>query len=84
MRLQTAAGPIVLALDQRHAPITTANFLRYVDDGRFDGSASTAPRATRGRRNMASSNRASATAPACRSPDHPDESTRKTGSGIST
>ena len=37
VRLETAAGPIVLALDARHAPITTANFLRYVDDGRFDG-----------------------------------------------
>jgi peptidyl-prolyl cis-trans isomerase A (cyclophilin A) len=37
VRLETADGPIVLALDQRHAPLTTANFLRYVDDGRFDG-----------------------------------------------
>ncbi|PZQ62011.1 MAG: peptidylprolyl isomerase [Sphingomonas taxi] len=37
VRLETAAGPIVLALDRRHAPATTANFLRYVDDGRFDG-----------------------------------------------
>lgn len=37
VRLDTALGPIVLALDRRHAPITTANFLRYVDDGRFDG-----------------------------------------------
>ncbi len=37
VRLETADGPIVLALDSRHAPITTANFMRYVDDGRFDG-----------------------------------------------
>lgn len=37
VRLDTANGPIVLALDRRHAPATTANFLRYVDDGRFDG-----------------------------------------------
>lgn len=37
VRLETAAGAIVLALDARHAPITTANFLKYVDDGRFDG-----------------------------------------------
>lgn len=37
VRLDTAAGAIVLALDARRAPITTANFLRYVDDGRFDG-----------------------------------------------
>ena len=37
VRMETADGPIVLALNQRRAPITTANFLRYVDDGRFDG-----------------------------------------------
>lgn len=37
VRLETAAGPIVLALDRRHAPITTDNFMRYVDDGRFNG-----------------------------------------------
>ena len=35
--LTTSAGPIVLALDKAHAPITTANFLRYVDAKRFDG-----------------------------------------------
>jgi peptidyl-prolyl cis-trans isomerase A (cyclophilin A) len=37
VRLETTAGPIVLALDARRAPKTTANFLLYVDDGRFDG-----------------------------------------------
>lgn len=37
VRLETAAGPMVLALNARRAPVTTANFLRYVDDGRFDG-----------------------------------------------
>jgi peptidyl-prolyl cis-trans isomerase A (cyclophilin A) len=37
VRMETVAGPIVLALDARRAPITTANFMRYVDDGRFDG-----------------------------------------------
>jgi peptidyl-prolyl cis-trans isomerase A (cyclophilin A) len=35
--LDTDKGRIVLALDQAHAPITTANFLRYVDNGRFNG-----------------------------------------------
>jgi peptidyl-prolyl cis-trans isomerase A (cyclophilin A) len=35
--LDTSAGRIVLALDQEHAPITTANFLKYVDGGRFNG-----------------------------------------------
>lgn len=36
VRLETSDGPIVLALDARRAPKTTANFLAYVDDGRFD------------------------------------------------
>lgn len=36
VRLETSEGPIVLALDARHAPATTANFMAYVDDGRFD------------------------------------------------
>lgn len=37
VRLDTSAGPITLALDAKRAPLTTANFLRYVDDGRFEG-----------------------------------------------
>ena len=37
VRLDTSGGPITLALDARRAPATTANFLAYVDDGRFDG-----------------------------------------------
>ncbi len=37
VRFTTAAGVITLALDARHAPGSTANFLRYVDDGRFEG-----------------------------------------------
>ena len=35
--LDTSAGRIVLALDQGRAPITTKNFLRYVDAGRLNG-----------------------------------------------
>lgn len=35
--IDTGAGRIVVALDQAHAPITTANFLHYVDTHRFDG-----------------------------------------------
>ena len=35
--LDTSAGRIVLALDRGHAPITTDNFLKYVDAGRFNG-----------------------------------------------
>jgi len=37
--ITTTAGPIVVALDRGHAPISTANFLRYVDGKRFDGIA---------------------------------------------
>lgn len=37
VRLDTSAGPITLAVDAAHAPRTAANFLLYVDDGRFDG-----------------------------------------------
>lgn len=37
VRLVTSAGAIVVALDGRRAPATTANFLAYVDDRRFDG-----------------------------------------------
>ena len=35
--LDTEKGRIVLALDRGRAPVTTANFLRYVDSKRFDG-----------------------------------------------
>ncbi len=35
--LETEAGPIVLALEKERAPVTTANFLRYVDEKRLDG-----------------------------------------------
>lgn len=37
VRLVTSAGNITLALDARRAPLTAANFLRYVDDGRLEG-----------------------------------------------
>ncbi|MFS0773877.1 peptidylprolyl isomerase [Sphingomonas sp. 1P08PE] len=37
VRLDTGLGPIMVALDTRRAPRTSANFLAYVDDGRFDG-----------------------------------------------
>ena len=35
--LTTAEGPITLALDRVRAPVTTANFLRYLDAKRLDG-----------------------------------------------
>ena len=37
VRLDTEAGPILLALDARRAPVTAANFVRYAEQGRFDG-----------------------------------------------
>ena len=36
IRLVTSEGNIIVALDARRAPRTTANFLNYVDDGRLD------------------------------------------------
>jgi peptidyl-prolyl cis-trans isomerase A (cyclophilin A) len=37
VRLDTSAGAIVIAVDTARAPVTSANFLRYVDQKRFDG-----------------------------------------------
>jgi peptidyl-prolyl cis-trans isomerase A (cyclophilin A) len=37
--LTTTQGPIVLELEKERAPVTTANFLRYVDQKRLDGTA---------------------------------------------
>ncbi|MEH3105957.1 MAG: peptidylprolyl isomerase [Sphingomonas fennica] len=49
VRLETSAGPIVIELEARKAPITTANFLAYVSEKRFDGT--TFYRAARSRTN---------------------------------
>lgn len=35
--IKTELGEIVVALDTERAPITASNFLRYVDDKRYDG-----------------------------------------------
>lgn len=35
--LETSLGEIVLAIETERAPITAANFLRYVDENRLDG-----------------------------------------------
>lgn len=35
--LETSAGRIVIALDRGRAPLTTANFLRYVNSGKYNG-----------------------------------------------
>ena len=35
--ITTSVGTITLILDAAHAPLTTANFLRYADQRRFDG-----------------------------------------------
>ena len=37
VRVQTELGDIVLELDLKRAPATTANFLKYVDAGHYDG-----------------------------------------------
>jgi peptidyl-prolyl cis-trans isomerase A (cyclophilin A) len=35
--IETSLGTFVVRLDGAHAPVTTANFLRYVDSGTYDG-----------------------------------------------
>jgi len=35
--IDTSLGRIVIGLDRAHAPVTTANFLHYVDTHRLDG-----------------------------------------------
>jgi cyclophilin family peptidyl-prolyl cis-trans isomerase len=37
INLDTSLGQIVLELDEVAAPISTANFLSYVDSGHYDG-----------------------------------------------
>ena len=37
VRLETSFGSIVLAIDTAHAPVTAANFLKYVDGGFYNG-----------------------------------------------
>ena len=42
VRIHTALGDIVLEIDTIDAPVTAANFLRYVDAGSMTAGASTA------------------------------------------
>lgn len=35
--ITTTQGPFTVEVDREHAPVTAANFLRYVDQKRFDG-----------------------------------------------
>src|SRR5215207_2373303 len=37
VRVQTELGDIVVEVDTKRAPITSANFLKYVDAGHYDG-----------------------------------------------
>ena len=37
VQIETPHGRIVLAIDTTHAPVTAANFLKYVDGGFYDG-----------------------------------------------
>jgi cyclophilin family peptidyl-prolyl cis-trans isomerase len=37
VKLTTSMGPIVIDLDEAKAPISAANFLKYVDSGHYDG-----------------------------------------------
>ena len=49
VRLETTAGPIVVAVETKRAPITAGNFLAYVDQKKLDGT--TFYRAARNRNN---------------------------------
>jgi peptidyl-prolyl cis-trans isomerase A (cyclophilin A) len=48
VRLETEAGPILLALDAKRAPLTAANFVRYAEEGRLDGTTFYRAAATKG------------------------------------
>ena len=37
VKLTTSQGPIVIELDDKKAPISSENFLKYVDAGHYDG-----------------------------------------------
>ncbi len=37
VRIETSAGPILVALDRRRAPLSVANFLAYIDGKKLDG-----------------------------------------------
>lgn len=37
VQMETTAGRIVIEVEAEKAPITAANFLKYVDERRFDG-----------------------------------------------
>ena len=37
VKLTTSMGPIVIELDEAKAPISAANFVKYVDAGHYDG-----------------------------------------------
>ena len=37
VKLTTSQGPIVIELDETKAPVSSANFLQYVDAGHYDG-----------------------------------------------
>jgi peptidyl-prolyl cis-trans isomerase B (cyclophilin B) len=37
VRLETSAGTMTVELDAEHAPLSTANFLAYVNAGHYDG-----------------------------------------------
>jgi peptidyl-prolyl cis-trans isomerase A (cyclophilin A) len=39
VRIETSAGAIVIEVEALKAPVTSANFLRYVDQKKFDGTA---------------------------------------------
>lgn len=39
VRIETSAGIILVEVDHAHAPLSAGNFMRYVNEGRYDGGA---------------------------------------------
>jgi peptidyl-prolyl cis-trans isomerase A (cyclophilin A) len=37
VKMETSMGDVVVELDPAHAPVSTANFLKYADSGAYDG-----------------------------------------------
>jgi peptidyl-prolyl cis-trans isomerase A (cyclophilin A) len=48
VRIETGAGPIIVELDHARAPVTVENFVRYVDEHRFDNTTFYRAARTRG------------------------------------
>lgn len=79
VRITTTEGPIVISLETRRAPITTRNFLQYVDTRRFDGVRFYRVARTKGRPGLGFIQGGTRRAPRLMLPSIAHEPTSKTG-----